>query len=805
LKNNIYVKNIKINETIKKIYFLKDKDENIIVILPLSDENLYEDTLFENIPKLFLFYPLIGTENFGFNFLIHSKKFAPTEPRDGIHLNSQNEQVHIKEENNRILIEQASKMIFDFVRKHSTEIENPKSFATISFNTLVPNIHLSEYFTELKKKWVNEFRTIPLVETENEILPPEKIKFFSQELLLDDYYFDAIYAITILFFKNVPKKDIAKSWTEIIKQWEDNNISFLEPIDIVKEIEKKSKLDFFPKEKENDLQKFYEYLIKFDHGNIFNQHKILPNIKNEFRLLSQLNSPLNIDDALINIADVIIPDIPKRYIKSGFEFNLNFQPYDKKQFSKDINSKIEEFISNVKEDSFLPDNIRNSLVEYCKLFPSLKKTGERGNFIKLICEYYQLDSKFTEIRLPDNQEIDWRPAIKCLLRNLIWELNQQNTEWIKNHLEFIKRLLNVIHDYDPFKEIVQTLPIFPNQLFELCKQTELKIDDEIPEELNDLYDKVLQPSKGIRNILILSEFSEFLKYKEIVTPIKIGNEIESIFQKEKTYSEINDHPYKKEILDIIRKISDDNSWAKYFPIIEEKKAIILMASVSDASTKNDLFSIITQDIDKIKLLGELSRRGDLKEIIELGKKAVDEQKQNNANFQFKYSIGKHIEDLIREKIGFELENLKVSVHDEQNGQDIIIEFDGSIIYYVEVKSRWDTRNSITMSPTQMRTAINNKNKYALCCVEMSDYKIGKDERYNVTDINEIIDRIFLLCDIGSRVEPLNDILSPINSENEITLTGDFRGTIPQNIVKTGQSLNIFVDNLIKIINQQKNK
>lgn len=39
-----------------------------------------------DIPSLFLWFPLLGTENFGVNFIFHSKRFYPVEKRNNIML-----------------------------------------------------------------------------------------------------------------------------------------------------------------------------------------------------------------------------------------------------------------------------------------------------------------------------------------------------------------------------------------------------------------------------------------------------------------------------------------------------------------------------------------------------------------------------------------------------------------------------------------------------------------------------------------------------------------------------------------------
>lgn len=795
--NEISITTIQINQTYKEIFSIGSSEDNIAIILPLINQN--EAFLFdESLSRLFLYYPLIGSENFGFNYIIHSKSFAPTEPRDGIHLKSKNKQVQEKENNNRILLQKSSDIIFNFVRKYSDQIERPHYLAIINFNTIIQNSLLADYFKELKNSWVSQFKEIPLVITKHERISPKETLFFSTELLIDAEYFDAIYEIAKLFWSNIPIKENVAFWTKHILQWEDEATSFIRIVDIIEKIQEKATLDEFSEP--DNLIKFYNYLFKYGYGDVFNQFKLLPNIKNEFRLQSQLNSTLNIDNVLIKIADFLMPEVPKKYIKPGFEFNIGFEPYDRKLFSKDINSQIAEYNKTIKENSLLHNEILLALIEYCKIFPSLENTATRGELIKLICEYYNVDSTFIHLPTVANQEIDWLTSIKCLLRNLIWDLNTKGSQWIETNKSFLINVISVIYNYYEFDEIVISLPIFPNQLFMFCKQSELKLDGEIPNELKNLYDDIVKPQRLIRSTLLLNGFEDFLKDSETRYSKYLGDSIEKVFLEEKPYSEINDHPHKKEILYIIKKISDDERWSKYFPTIEDKKATIMMARISDSETKNDLFSIIGLDKNKIALLGELSRQNDLERIIQLGKQALEEERENNLDLQFKHSIGTHIEQLIREKIGTELKDLQIKVRDEQGGQDIVIEYNNTIIYYIEVKSRWNIRYSITMSSLQMKNSVLNKDKYSLCCVEMSDFKNGDPERYNVSNIQEIFSRINVLNDIGNKIEPLlNGILAVKDYENEISLTDDYRGIIPQSIVKSGKNFDSFVLDLIYLI------
>lgn len=801
-KDTTKITPILINNSIeKKIHSMSDTENKITVILPL--ENLNKAISFDSkLAKLFLYYPLIGTENFGLNFVVHSKQFAPTEPRDGIHLKSNNDQTQEKEKSNRELLEVAFTLISNFIKENANIIDNIHLLSKINFNTNIPNNPiLPEFFKELKEKWVNNFKSYPIVETNEEKICPKDAFFFSEELLKDDAYFNSIYTIANLFYDNkIPQKHIVKEWTKYITEWEDTALKIIDITSIAKEIEKSETLSFYEETKE-DLKNFYTYLIKYNHTEIFNQYKILPNIKNDFCQQSQLKSCLDIDDVLIDIANVIIPDISKKFLAKDFKFELNLDSYERKDFVKDINAKIAE---NYKSENNFPlaSETLNVMIKYCSIFQESSKDSTRVKVLNLINKHFSINQPPINIKnLSDDGSNWWLTALKCLLRNFIYELNKKDCEWIKINIDSLFDLLSTTHSYYEFNDIISTSKIFPNQQFDLCIGTNLKIGNNISEKLKNLYDNIFKNNHNtskypIRNFLIHNDFKDFLPHKEEKTSESLGQEIESLL-KIQDNTNINQSPYIKQILEIIKLISDNPEWKKYFPIIESKKASIMLDRISDSETKEDLFSIIGLEKEKISLLGKLSKNDNFEKITQL----LKEEEHKKIDFQFKHTIGTHIEKLVREEIKDDLKTFEVKVQEEQGGQDITIKYNNEIIYYIEVKSRWDSRNSVTMSPLQMRRAVENQTKYSLCCVDMTDYKVGKPERYNVSDINEIRDRIYILSDIGSKIKPiledLEGILSVKDIENEISISGDYRGVIPQTIIKEGENLDSFIEMLIK--------
>lgn len=326
----------------------------------------------------------------------------------------------------------------------------------------------------------------------------------------------------------------------------------------------------------------------------------------------------------------------------------------------------------------------------------------------------------------------------------------------------------------------------------------MQVDDEIPEEIKNLYDKVIKPKLPVRATLVHERFAEYLKVKEKKTIRSLTERIESAFSSDGQYSNIKDHPFEEEIILIIHKIMEDDRWGIYFPLLNTKRANVMLDKVSDNQITSDVFSIIRLQPEQINKLGDLSRNKNMDKIIELGTIALSDEQQRNSDFQFKHAIGKHIETLIKNKIGDELGTYSIGVKDVQNGQDIVISNEDQPVYYIEVKSRWDERNSITMSRNQFMNAIKNKDNYALCSVDMTKYKVGDQDRYNVEDTSLIFDRIKFVNTIGISIEPLiSGIFLKNDIETEITLTGDYKATIPQTIIQEGSNIDEFVNNLIE--------
>jgi hypothetical protein len=295
---------IMVNQVPMFISYLEDMSHQMIVLLPVDQDN--RAFWFPSVlPRLFLYYPLIGTEDFGINFIIHSRQFRPTEPRDGIYLQSTTEQVQEDEEANRLLIARASAMIFEWMGEHVAGIKDPICLAKIHFRVKSGDALLDEYFSKLQSDWVQNFKGLPLVETNGDNYAPDSASFLDMTLLADERAFDTLYDFSDRYYYGVPKRELARDWSLMMGQWGLPDIAYIVAANIVERIQADGNLSKFSGNE--PLLAFYRFLIRTGQADFFSNFALLPNVKGEFRKFSALNVQVDLPDALLAIADAIHP------------------------------------------------------------------------------------------------------------------------------------------------------------------------------------------------------------------------------------------------------------------------------------------------------------------------------------------------------------------------------------------------------------------------------------------------------------------------------------------------------------------
>lgn len=816
----LYKTTISKNGTNKIIYSIIETDDQIEVILPIN-ENLELFQFSERITRLFLYYPLIGSEDFGLNFVINCNKFLPTEPRDGIHLKSNKDQVKEQEEANRKIIEKASQLIFEFLKSNLLNVSNPLLYAQINFQRNTNNSLLNEYFESLQKVWIEEYKFLPIVETSDGFKPVNQVYFFDEELLNNTEFFYDIYTLVSTFYNNIPIKEKIVLWSKFASEWTNEKTKgkadFIGHKDLVEKISKEhlSKFDKYC------LINYYKYLIIEEKINYFSEHTLLPNLDGKLCFLSLLLTPKNLNGTLIEIGKSLIPDSIERIIHKDFCFEFHFDKFNRKDFSNSVKTKLDEmqastgiyFPETINEQIYnvqsfdktqkLNANFFESLLKYCKLNNNVNSQSKPSSLVKIISKYYSFGENLIQLSNIENQEenLDIRSSRKILVQIFFNLIQYHNENWVKENINLLLEIANC--NEDSLKEVYLASKIYPNQINQLKSISELKRDLEIIPEIKGLYNKVAK--NEIRKELVYIEFNEFVAEDRFVTSKYLTTEIEDIFFGT-DINNINEHPFKVEILNIIKSLRE-KKYAELFPRLDDKKANVMLEVVTNENTKDDIFSIVTLGESDLKKLGKLVQEKNFSAILNAATILLQQQRETEADFHHKYEIGTYIEKLIREKLSKELQN-RVSFGDNetettniQGGQDIVIFLDKNPVYFIEVKSRWNSQNSVSMSKLQLQRAVEENRRYALCTVDITRYP-GKNDRYKLST-DEILPLTKFVTNIGDTIKPLieDNLEAEKHQEKSIHLI-EYRGIIPQDIIQRGNDFKSFIEILFTIITEK---
>jgi hypothetical protein len=193
------------------------------------------------------------------------------------------------------------------------------------------------------------------------------------------------------------------------------------------------------------------------------------------------------------------------------------------------------------------------------------------------------------------------------------------------------------------------------------------------------------------------------------------------------------------------------------------------------------------DPSKLNQLADLADDVDLDEIIRIGKKSLVEKRNQEAEFEYKKSLGEYVEDRLQTALAQRLQytlnagaESAISVENEQYGHDLVVYCHNEPVYYLEVKSRWGSDQSVMMSPLQMATSVEEASQYALCCVDMTGAHISEDGYHSYPEIADTIARIKSLTNIG---ELNSEVIKSTGYNNDaIHIGGDFKCIVPQKVI-----------------------
>ena len=716
----------------QKIYCLCSEDKNQIVIIPPTKFPPLDET-----PSLFLYYPLLGSENFGINFIFHSASFEAEEHRDGIILPTVNENTKRKAEQNVNELREMTERLLGFLSKTSDprfSLARQVEMARVFFpQTGLDDEYLKVFYREIREKYVSTFETLPLFETEEgnvsissgkvEIIEPSLLEPLSEDELLE---FGDVLLKYARATKVIPSyKPI--EWSRIVDEWDTGKAQyFVTCEDICEKIKKKG----------DDLLKFIEFLNATDHQGMLNKHSLIPNRLGELCTADSLKYGATIDKDLYSVAKPLLGDKVKVLVDDLFSEVYPFGEYTRTQLRDDISTYLglmkKETTDEGKE---FADDMIDALLQYCSCYPTAGSNSFRARVMPVICSIYRKDYLEQVIPSVDSNEVDlYETPFGYLVDSIMIHIASQSPEWVKENedtlYQFLEEYAKMMET--KWKEKLTKYAVVPNQNNKLCLVAELRKNDGVDGILIDYYQRTI--GEDLKDRLVNERFQDLFDYGT-ETAQNVATEIQNKLEADNFQDRV--------LIDIIERL-EAGEWEGLFCSIYKQRESIRYNLGTDDEKKQINRLMRQKDAELLKELANIAEDGNAIDIIQMGKQAWE----NSRKDQYIKWLGAYVEHNLLRFLKQRLSVVGVDVRDEQGGQDYIISKEGYEDYRVEVKSRWSTDDSVEMSSLQAKTAVENPRRFALIMVSMHEFDTSRIEREEDMTDEEIVGLVKVADNIG---------------------------------------------------------
>ena len=396
------------NNTEMKYLLAQGEKASVTVPLTSSDNNLVCLPI-ENIPRLFLGFPLVGTEDFSFPAVINSLDFTPTENRNGVYLWQSNNEAN---RNNQAIIEEACALLVRLLTFVAAS-----GWCNVHRLVEIPPIqekdwlHIEQLRNCLKSKFIDEILQIPAVINSTGVPLPPKYAIFPES----DTDIETVWKLSESLQEireKLPKQDEAIGWCHAIRSWtgiSELNPSMLRVIDgrnLASFVEQKSKytqgrnkgwghLENLQKLLCGDvcavewLNRLYQFLIDDGFDNEIRTRRFVPDQMGFFHQLNETSRDTGMDKELKDIAMLL-----ERHIRlelrdtrlTSLAQEVGAGDVNNESVTPEIINKLRERASNNPDSNFRDASVRlfSSIVnrnDYSRLlnFPVFADDGKSGS------------------------------------------------------------------------------------------------------------------------------------------------------------------------------------------------------------------------------------------------------------------------------------------------------------------------------------------------------------------------------------------------------------------------------------------
>ena len=766
----------------------------------------------EDIPSLFLSFPLLGTEQFGVNFIFHSKRFHPVEKRNNILLPkevSSDFEIKKQDENEAVLIEMMDALL-SYYATTGHDMELTREMCEVCFVRQEDDERTAGFYKRMQDKWKEAVRTWRVIPTREGRKSIEDSKVV---VLHPDFYanlnneqraeFEPVlehFASEVKMFNGesclLPKEELIR-WSETVAAWGNNRTDYYISIeDVCKSIQGNN----------DRLIDYLRFLKGSGNVNALDTYPLFPNREGILCKKGPMMHADFLDDKSFALVKVVMGDDAAKIIDKAYVEIAGVGEYTQDLLYKAISSTIGIWRSKYLkrgEETAMPKEELEALLRFCSATAQDEFKNIRGRLIEDICAIngYTYEQQY----LPKMREIEedfYRVAFNYLVDYTLYVLSKKQEEWLQNNRGL---LLHFLHEYstnqgEDWLDKLNTYAVLPNQKGKLCLMSKLHRNNGVIKELAVIYQNV--KGEDLKDVWIDSECEEWYEL-ELDTPEGIAKQIQEVLHDELMAQQAREH--KDVIKRIILYLNNEN-WQKWFYEVNERKQAILFDMQSGAVQKS-LFELMDLPENQLAELVNISERNLVGEMLQHFKDDQQRKYDEAARKEHLLKIGKHVENALLSEIAeYNLDidypgKEKPVVEDRQDGQDIVIyqKKNGvnAPIFYVEVKSKWDFNEAAHMSTSQIAKACMNKDRYALCCVDLRPYKHG-----DLANLSEdiIIAQTKVKMQIGEDLDQMmHEVLEADKMSDDIQIKiADYRTNIWPKVFEQGDPFEVLLERIREV-------
>ena len=782
--------------TFHELWIAKDDDVEIAIRGKKQGDGTYQVESLRGIPKIFLAFPLFGTQDLPFPVVVNSGKFEPTDKRDGIFLGRKDTD-DIKQ--NKRLLEKASELFIKLISdSNSSNWENIHTLLSLGIPSEKDWLD-KDWYIGLLKKLIDEIINVRVLKTENGRFIPLKEGFIPIVEGLEKEKVERLWDLYCCFsaYKHkIPLKGFAFEWAKIFFGWKSLGLNLAEreiTIEkIAEEIEKCGSLQGFKTKLDTDkdelgtLNDFYKLLLDVEKRGLFDSKNILSNQNGNFKKKPELFKDEGIDEILKDISSILGEDVRNLLLHSKiFEDVQNLLPAKKQdevlnwivtlikqqprpEDSQYLQANIELFSWLLEYDKFEYFEGYPLLSSKEKIFSKLGKENKEKllapkdawnetarNYADLFPQEYIISSSYFE-KVSEKDKWDKLENEGLVLTDPLYEDDEKVSQGDLDYLLLTNERLEEEKEHEVTEDVELSKIAFLETKDKGIIDSVRNSKEKARKFLGFLFDFVIEDDArwntpievnckcGSRHKIYPAFWIKVLKHREWV-PVGRGKEeklnsqyLASLLEKDKNLQQkcVQDKP------------------SLLLSILNVSVGEVMMHIVAkDDKTKHELgramgslYSTFMENPNQLSKIAQLAASE-----TELFVKEIEERIQTREQIRRNQWVGSLVETLLKsvlEKEGFKVEITGVGSdfvveHDfvKENIEQILkIEKEEKTCFYLELKSAY--QEFVRMTLTQAKEARDKSDKYVLCVVRLDGLEINEENVKNsakfVTDIGQKI-------------------------------------------------------------------